>query len=209
MNSLFIQQPRLFNVLPLSILLLNKKHRTFSATNGVEKRFPASYFFNIFREHFIVLDRSQIGRAALKSGLNTLKAGNWLFVFLEGGVSSESIDVASSRAINSDDELPIARDPAVLLKPRAGSSLLALESGVKILPIGMWGSENLARNMQRWRRTKTTIRIGEPLEPVSMPDGLRGRERRAFMDAVSDKMMYAIAELLPAKYRGPYHLGND
>ena len=39
---------------------------------------------------------------------------------------------------------------------------------------------------------------------MTMPEGLRGRERRAYMDQVGDEIMQAIADLIPEENRGPY-----
>lgn len=87
-----------------------------------------------------------------------------------------------------------------ILRPgRAGAALLALQTGAPLLPVVHWGSEEIKVNLRRFRRTRVTWRVGEPMELVGSAHPRR-EERMAHADA----MMRRIAGLLPEQYRGEY-----
>jgi 1-acyl-sn-glycerol-3-phosphate acyltransferase len=86
-----------------------------------------------------------------------------------------------------------------------GVALIALKSGVPILPTAIVGSDTLPFNGRKGRRRgkgrpKVTVRIGKPFHlPAKTPDG-----RRQDMAELTDIMMIHIARLLPEEYRGNY-----
>jgi 1-acyl-sn-glycerol-3-phosphate acyltransferase len=87
-----------------------------------------------------------------------------------------------------------------LLRAYPGAVLLAVRSGVPILPIAHWGGENYLRNLKRFKRTDFHLRVGEPFR--LKVDGVKmTRETR---QQIADEMMYRVAELLPQEYRGAY-----
>ena len=81
-----------------------------------------------------------------------------------------------------------------------GAVLLAVRSGVPILPIAHWGGENYLKNLKRLKRTDFHLRVGEPfrlkVEGVKMTREIRQQ--------IADEMMVRVAELLPQEYRGAY-----
>lgn len=81
-----------------------------------------------------------------------------------------------------------------------GIVLLALRSGVPILPVVFYGNENVNKNLKLLRRTKMIIRVGEPFS-INFNDQPLSRD---FRQDVTDEIMYQIAALLPAEYRGVY-----
>ncbi|MGE5140432.1 MAG: lysophospholipid acyltransferase family protein [Rudaea sp.] len=83
---------------------------------------------------------------------------------------------------------------------REGAALIAIKSGAPILPIGIWGGKQLATNMSKLRRTKVGIRIGDPLTVVAAP----AKPNRHVLRQVTDELMYYLARLVPAEYRGVY-----
>lgn len=80
-----------------------------------------------------------------------------------------------------------------------GTAILAVRSGVTVLPIVHWGGENYLKNLKRFKRTDFHLRVGEPFK-VHVEDKITAEVRQR----VVDEMMYKIAELMPAEYRGEY-----
>jgi len=87
-----------------------------------------------------------------------------------------------------------------LKRGQPGVALLALRSGAPILPLGLYGYEDLWRNMLRFRRTDFRVAIGRPFRtrPVS------GRVTSEIRQEIADQIMVQIAALLPEPYRGEY-----
>jgi len=87
-----------------------------------------------------------------------------------------------------------------LLRAHPGAVLLAVRSGVPILPIAHWGGENYLKNLKQLKRTDFHLRVGEPFR--LKVDGVKmSREVR---QQIADEMMYRVAELMPQEYRGAY-----
>lgn len=82
---------------------------------------------------------------------------------------------------------------------RAGAALLAMRTGVPVLPVGIAGTHRVFPGRSRWpHRSRVTIRVGEPLQLPVMADGL---DRQALRQG-TEQMMRAIAALLPPEQRG-------
>jgi len=81
-----------------------------------------------------------------------------------------------------------------------GSALIALRSGVPILPIGVAGTEKIRGVAWLLRRPQITVHIGHPfhLPPVS------SKLTKAELAELTNYIMEHIAELLPLEYRGHY-----
>lgn len=126
----------------------------------------------------IPLRRGEADVEALRRGLDVLRAGKILAVAPEGTRSGTGI----------------------LRQGYAGIVMLALRSGAPILPLVVYGGEDLRRNLRRLRRTEFRIIVGNPfhLEP-----GRRGATR-ALRQQMTDEIMYQLAALLPPAYRGHY-----
>lgn len=87
-----------------------------------------------------------------------------------------------------------------LKKGYPGIVLLAIRSGVPILPVVFFGNENVGHNLRSLRRTDMTIRVGEPFTVNFANQSLS----RDFREEVTEEIMYQIALLLPPEYRGVY-----
>ena len=93
------------------------------------------------------------------------------------------------------------RSKSAQLQPAfPGSALLALRSGVSILPVGITGTEKIKGMAWILRRPHITVNIGHPfyLSPVS------SKSTKAELVEHTDFIMERIAELLPPRYRGNY-----
>ena len=90
----------------------------------------------------------------------------------------------------------------VLGEPKGGAALLAMRSGVPLLPVAIFGSERIFPGSSRLpHRTNVSVRIGEPFSLPHQPDG---RLDRAVLSDGSEEIMRRIAALLPAAQRGRY-----
>ncbi len=81
-----------------------------------------------------------------------------------------------------------------------GAVLLAMRSGAPLLPMAHYGGEKFRDNLRRLRRTDFHIVVGEPF---MLSPGER-QVNRELRQELADALMYRIAELLPAAYRGVY-----
>jgi 1-acyl-sn-glycerol-3-phosphate acyltransferase len=86
-----------------------------------------------------------------------------------------------------------------------GVALIAVKSGVPILPTAIIGSDRLPFNGHKGRRRgsgrlRVTVRIGKPFELAARDAAGKRRD----LGALTDEMMIEIAKLLPEEYRGIY-----
>jgi 1-acyl-sn-glycerol-3-phosphate acyltransferase len=79
-----------------------------------------------------------------------------------------------------------------------GSALIAMRSGVPILPVGIAGTEKIKGIGWILRRPRITVNIGRPFHLSAK------KLTRAGLIENTDLIMERIAELLPPKYRGVY-----
>jgi 1-acyl-sn-glycerol-3-phosphate acyltransferase len=85
-----------------------------------------------------------------------------------------------------------------LNKGYPGIVMLAIRSGVPILPVVFFGNENLKFKLAK--RTHMTIKVGEAFR-IDTKGAAFSKEVRT---QVTDEIMYEIAALLPEKNRGVY-----
>ncbi len=118
--------------------------------------------------------RGEADRQALRAGEEQLKKGNILVIFPEGTRSRTRTMAAA----------------------RAGMGLIALRTGVPVIPVAIWGSENALKKLG----APVTISYGQPM--VLTPKGKK--ITREDIDEATEKIMRKIAEMLPPEYRGVY-----
>ncbi len=80
-----------------------------------------------------------------------------------------------------------------------GSALIALRSGALVLPVALWGTENVKLPRDIIGRTSVCVHIGKPFrlehgKKITREDVAEGTR----------KIMSAIAEMLPPEFRGAY-----
>lgn len=86
-----------------------------------------------------------------------------------------------------------------LQRGHAGVVLLAQRSGAPLLPLVCYGNEQFHENIRRLKRTAFHIAVGK-LFHIRAPARLRLEVRQA----IADEVMYQLATVLPARYRGYY-----
>ena len=122
--------------------------------------------------------RGQLDRKALRQAEQVLADGLALVMFPEG-----------------------MRSRSGRLRPAfPGSALIALRTGVPILPVGITGTEKIKGVAWLLHRPKITVNIGPPfhLPPAS------SKLTKVELAKLTNYIMGRIAELLPLKYRGNY-----
>jgi 1-acyl-sn-glycerol-3-phosphate acyltransferase len=128
--------------------------------------------------NMIPLERGEADIGAFRNGLAALQNGAILAVAPEGTRSHHGR----------------------LQRGRPGVVVLALHSGVPILPLVYHGGERFHYNVRRLRRTDFRIIVGEPF----YLDAGGVKVTQSVRQQMVDEMMYQIAALLPRDYRGVY-----
>ena len=123
------------------------------------------------------VDRHGQSRSALRVARSILADGGRLLMFIEG-----------------------TRSPSPgMIRAECGASLLVRQSGCRVLPAAVWGTERAwPRGGRRPHRALMHVRYGRPFTiPAEL---LATGDRRA----VSDFMAAHVAAMLPEAYRGYY-----
>jgi 1-acyl-sn-glycerol-3-phosphate acyltransferase len=122
--------------------------------------------------------RGEVDRQALRTSLTVLKEGKILMAAPEGTRSRSN----------------------TLQKGKDGLSYIAVKSGAPIIPVAIWGQEEFWNQLRRLRRTRVKVVFGRPfvLDPGA------GKLTREQLTQMTHEMMYRIAALMPAEYRGYY-----
>ena len=126
----------------------------------------------------VPLRRGEADVAALRKGMEMLRAGYIVVIAPEGTRSSDGR----------------------LQRGHPGVVLLALRSGAPVLPVVHHGSEDYRDNLRRLRRTDFHIVVGRPFGLVAGGVRVTREVRRRMVDEV----MYQMSALLPPAYRGVY-----
>ena len=137
----------------------------------------------------IPVSRGGVDREAIRRAENWLQKGVSLIIFPEGG-----------------------RSPTAQIQPAfTGAALIAIRTGVPVLPVSISGTENLKgmrpKNLM-WcllHRPKITFNIGRSFQPAPADGKLPKEQRSALMNDIMGK----IAALLPPEYRGVYGGGGN
>lgn len=140
-----------------------------------ENRF-LRFLFNTRRS--IPVDRGTADFQALRKAVSVLNQGHFFVIAPEGTRTKDGR----------------------LIRAHAGLVVIALKSKATIMPVAQYGMEKFFGNIKKLRRTKITIRVGEPFM-ISPGSAYPDKKERQL---IADEIMYQIAELLPAEYRGYY-----
>jgi 1-acyl-sn-glycerol-3-phosphate acyltransferase len=89
---------------------------------------------------------------------------------------------------------------AQLLEGKPGAALLALRTGVPILPVAISGTEDSVEQMRHFKRPHIVCEYGKPIQAPKMDRG----NREGQLQQLTDEIMCQIAAMLPEKYWGFY-----
>jgi 1-acyl-sn-glycerol-3-phosphate acyltransferase len=126
----------------------------------------------------IWLHRGQPDRRALRATFQAFKEGRSLVVAPEGRYTlTRGMEPGSN-----------------------GAAYIAAHAGVPVIPIALAGTENtnVYGSLRHVRRPRLTVTVGEPVELLPAGDG------HPALDENTERIMRAIAGLLPPEYRGFY-----
>jgi 1-acyl-sn-glycerol-3-phosphate acyltransferase len=128
--------------------------------------------------------RHTADRNALKQALQVLERGHVLMMYPEGTRSADHM----------------------LHRAYAGAGFLARKSGAPIVPVAVWGSEDVLPKGGSWpKHAHVFIQFGDPFQlPERNADGTPMSHQQS-----ADYMLARVAEMLPEKYRGIYAAGSD
>lgn len=130
----------------------------------------------------IAVHRGESDRAALEKALIYLRDGKAVTIFPEGAVAQHER----------------------LLQAHTGVAMLALRSGVPILPVAHTGTRRLFFGRRGWF-PRVDVCIGEPYVP-QVPIGI---SRKAALRMVTEDLMLRIAHMMPNEERGAYAVIAD
>lgn len=127
----------------------------------------------------IWLHRGRPDKRALRAALDGLAEGRRIIIAPEGRYSLSG----------------------ALEEGTGGAAFLAYKSGAPLVPIVITGTENenVYGHMKRLRRAPVHVRVGK----LFRLDGQASARREALSEGTS-RIMAALAELLPERYRGEY-----
>ena len=128
----------------------------------------------------IWINRSDVDFRALRDVFKRLKQGEILGIAPEGTRSKSE----------------------ALAQGKLGTAYLAAKTGVPVIPVAVWGTEDrvVSARLKRLKRLDITIRIGEPFFVPALDRG----NRDASLTAGTELIMCHIARLLPPQYHGYY-----
>lgn len=132
----------------------------------------------------IPVHRARFDRQLLVMILERLEAGRPVLVFPEG---------TRSRTPGMQQASPCA-------------AYVAAKARVNVLPVGIAGADILAKGIRRFRRTPLVMSIGKLIELPDIP--WRSAERKEILRFQTQRIMHAIADLLPSAYHGLYARGS-
>jgi 1-acyl-sn-glycerol-3-phosphate acyltransferase len=126
----------------------------------------------------IWLDRDTADFGAFRQATEALNKGMALGIALEGTRSTTSR----------------------LLEGKPGAALLALRTGVPIVPVAIWGTEDSVEKMLHFKKPHIIAKFGKPIPAPKMDRG----NREGQLQQLTDEIMCQIAAMLPQKYWGYY-----
>lgn len=148
----------------------------------VANKYKKKLFFKWILEKIgtiIWMDRETTDFSALREVLEYLRKGRVVGIAPEGTRSQGAIG---------------------MLEGKQGAAVMAARASVRILPVGITGTDKIYAHWMKLHRPPVTIRVGEPytLPEIDMDD------RQSWLERYTDEIMCRIAVLLPPEYRGFY-----
>ena len=125
----------------------------------------------------IPVHRGAHDHEAIEKGLAYVREGKAVMIFPEGAVEKQGR----------------------MLPAHTGTALLAVRTGVPVLPIALCGTRRILRSFRIWF-PKVDVEIGKPFIPLLPPDV----SHKAGLQCIAEDMLTRIADMLPEEQRGFY-----
>jgi 1-acyl-sn-glycerol-3-phosphate acyltransferase len=126
----------------------------------------------------IWIDRDKADFAAMRAGMDHLRAGGVLGIAPEGTRSRMGS----------------------LLEAKTGVALIAEKAQVPVIPVALEGTESCMRQLVSLRRPHLWVHFGAPF---TLPP-LDRKDRDGWLQRCTDEIMCRIAAMLPSRYHGFY-----
>ena len=162
--------------IPVLFLTPNRPEMTALVTTKYLK-YPLLRWFIVTAEG-IWLDRDIADFSAFRQAVEALQKGKALGIAPEGTRSQT----------------------AQLLEGKPGTALLALRTGVPIIPVAISGTEDSVEKLRHFKRPVLTAEYGKPIHPPKLDRS----DRAGQLDRLTTEIMCQIAAMLDEKYRGFY-----
>ena len=162
--------------IPVLFITPNRPEITALVTTKYLK-YPLLRWFIVTAEG-IWLDRHTADFSAFRKAVEALKQGKALGIAPEGTRSQT----------------------AKLIEGKPGTALLALRTGVPIVPVAIVGTEDGMSKLLRLKRPRITAEYGKPI----IPPKLDRSNREGQLQNLTDEVMCRIAAMMPQKYHGFY-----
>jgi len=162
--------------IPVLFITPNRPEITALVTTKYLK-YPLLRWFIVTTEG-IWLDRDTADFSAFRKAVEALKQGKALGIAPEGTRSQT----------------------AKLIEGKPGTALLALRTGVPIVPVAIVGTEDGMSKLLRLKRPRITAEYGKPI----IPPKLDRSNREGQLQNLTDEVMCRIAAMMPQKYHGFY-----
>jgi 1-acyl-sn-glycerol-3-phosphate acyltransferase len=162
--------------IPVLFLTPNRPEMTALVTTKYLK-YPLLRWFIVTAEG-IWLDRDTADFSAFRNAVKALSDGKALGIAPEGTRSQTG----------------------QLIEGKPGTALLALRTGVPIVPVAIVGTEDSVSQLRRLKRPQISAEYGEPI----IPPLLDRNNREGQLQILTDEIMCHIAAMMPQKYHGFY-----
>lgn len=140
----------------------------------------APFFGSILKKLVVIwVDRGQSDLTAMRQVSEYLKKG-WIVGIAPEGKRSRS---------------------GKLIEAKPGAVLIAMKTGVPIIPVGLVGTADMGKAFKKFRKMDVTINFGEPFY---LPEPEDGEHTRNYVQRALDEVMCRIAVLLPEEQHGFY-----
>ena len=130
---------------------------------------------------FIPTNRKVLAPSTIKHATRALKDNEILGIFPEGTSTSSKLRPAKN-----------------------GAAYLSALTESRMLPIGVFGLENVWKQLFRGTKPKVTINIGRSFGPFLLPKNRKKKE--GWLLETGNEAMYRIAALLPKEQRGEFYI---
>jgi len=164
---------------PLMYVFMRPRNMVAMAKKELWNNIITRFIMNLWNS--IPVDRENMERQTLESCFAILDKGDILAIAPEGTRSKDGS----------------------LQEGKEGVAFIAYRKKVPMVPIVTIGLENFKQNIKKLKRTKVTIKIGEPFE-ITAQGRLNAESRKQLIDEI----MMKLVELLPPSLHG-YYAGKN